>query len=41
MALLDHFRPPLSTLRHWEALHTRWASAIADQLNREVLPSDY
>jgi hypothetical protein len=41
MALLDHFRPPLSTLRHWEAFHTRWASAIADQLNREVLPSEY
>ncbi len=38
MPLLDHFRPPLSLLRPWESFHTTWATSIADQLNRDVLP---
>jgi hypothetical protein len=41
MPLLDHFHPPLSQRRHWEALHTRWASAIADQLNTGALPEPF
>jgi hypothetical protein len=38
MPLLDHFHPPLSERRHWEAFHSRWASAIADSLNEQGLP---
>jgi hypothetical protein len=38
MPLLDHFHPPRSERRHWEAFHARWASAIADDLNDNVLP---
>jgi hypothetical protein len=41
MLLLDHFHPPLSAARHWEAFHARWASSIADGLNRDLLPSGY
>jgi len=41
MPLLDHFHPPLSERRHWEAVHTRWASALADHLNEEWLPDRY
>lgn len=41
MPLLDHFRPPLSVTRHWESLHSRWASAIADALNGDGLPAGY
>jgi hypothetical protein len=41
MPLRDHFHPPLSELRHWESFHSRWASAIADYLDGEVLPEGY
>jgi hypothetical protein len=41
MPLLDHFHPPLSEIRHWESLHSRWASAIADALNADLLPPNY
>jgi hypothetical protein len=41
MPLLDHFRPPLSTQRHWESFHTTWAAAIADALNADWLPEGY
>ena len=41
MQLLDHFHPPLSTVRHWESFHARWAAAIADVLNDAILPSEY
>src|SRR5713101_3316159 len=41
MQLLDHFHPPLSTVRHWESFHARWAAAIADVLNDELLPTEY
>lgn len=40
MPLLDHFRPPLSTERHWESFHTTWAGSIADLLNQQ-LPVGY
>ncbi|MBI3410726.1 MAG: DUF4058 family protein [Planctomycetes bacterium] len=40
MPLLDHFHPPLSERRHWEAFHSRWASAIADDLNGKGLPEN-
>lgn len=40
MPLLDHFHPPLSERRHWEAFHARWASAIADVLNEQGLPDN-
>jgi hypothetical protein len=38
MPLLDHFHPPLHPGRHWEGFHSFWASAITQQLNRELLP---
>lgn len=41
MQLLDHFHPPLSAVRHWEAFHARWAAAIADALNDALLPVEY
>jgi hypothetical protein len=41
MPLLDHFRPPLKAVRHWESFHARWASSIADSLNKDLLPPDY
>lgn len=41
MPLLDHFRPPLHTLRHWEGFHHAWATLIAKHLNDDVLPRDY
>jgi hypothetical protein len=41
MPLLDHFHPPLSGHRHWEAFHGWWASAIAGQLNEDLLPPEY
>ncbi len=41
MQLLDHFHPPLSTVRHWESFHARWAAAIADALNDNLLPAAY
>jgi hypothetical protein len=40
MPLLDHFHPPLSERRHWQAFHARWASALADQLNDKGLPDN-
>src|SRR5262249_44819507 len=40
MPLLDHFRPPVSASRHWEAFHGRWAHAMADALNGD-LPQGY
>jgi hypothetical protein len=41
MPLLDHFHAPLHPQRHWEAFHSRWANAIADALNEDLLPPDY
>jgi Protein of unknown function (DUF4058) len=41
MPLLDHFRPPLSLLRPWESFHTTWATALADLLNRDLLPPGF
>lgn len=41
MPLLDHFHAPLHPQRHWEAFHSRWASAIADALNADLLPPEY
>lgn len=41
MPLLDHFHPPLSPIRHWEAFHARWAASIADALNRDLPPKFY
>jgi hypothetical protein len=38
MPLRDHFRPPLSRERHWEAFHAAWAGSIADALNRTLPP---
>jgi len=40
MALQDHFRPPLSTRRHWHAFHNAWATYIASDLNHR-LPEGY
>jgi hypothetical protein len=41
MALLDHFRPPLSGARHWESFDAAWAGSIADALNEDLLPAGY
>ena len=41
MPLLDHFRPPLGELRHWESFHAAWAGEIMAALNRKVLPKGY
>jgi hypothetical protein len=38
MPLRDHFHPPLSTSRHWEAFHAAWANEIMRTFNRGVLP---
>ena len=40
MMLQDHFRPPLSTRRHWHAFHNAWATYIASDLNAK-LPEGY
>ena len=36
MPLLDHFHRPLSETHQWVAFHSRWATAIADDLNRRL-----
>lgn len=41
MPLLDHFHPPLHGPRRWEGFHHAWATMIAQQLNQDVLPSNY
>jgi hypothetical protein len=41
MPLLDHFHAPLHPQRHWDSFHSRWANAIADALNEDLLPEDY
>src|SRR5262249_48466638 len=38
MPLLDHFHGALRRRRHWESFHSSWATFIAQQLNRGVLP---
>jgi hypothetical protein len=40
MVLLDHFRPPLSTRRHWHSFHNAWSTYLSETLN-EVLPEGY
>ena len=40
MALLDHFRPPLSERRHWHAFHNSWATYLSSHLNSR-LPEGY
>jgi len=40
MALLDHFHPPLSTRRHWQAFYNAWATYIASEPNK-TLPEGY
>jgi hypothetical protein len=41
MPLRDHFHPPLSQARHWEAFHAGWTVEISRTLNRRILPSGY
>jgi hypothetical protein len=41
MPLLDHFRPPLSELRHWDGFHSKWANTLVDDLNERLLPPGY
>ncbi|MEH1816378.1 MAG: DUF4058 family protein [Nostoc sp.] len=40
MALLDHFRPPLSIRRHWHSFHNAWSTYLSDSLNQS-LPEGY
>ena len=41
MPILDHFHPPLSGQRMWNAFHHAWATTMARHLNRHVLPDVY
>jgi Protein of unknown function (DUF4058) len=41
MPLMDHFRPPLAELRHWESFHAVWSTEIMAMLNCGVLPEGY
>jgi len=41
MPLQDHFHPPLSKALPWTVFHSRWATEIADELNRSILPPRY
>ena len=36
MPLFDHFHRPLSETHQWLSFHSRWATAIADDLNRRL-----
>jgi hypothetical protein len=38
MPLLDHFRGPLASRRHWTSFHAAWATYIAEDLNDRLLP---
>ncbi len=40
MPLQDHFHPPLSGRRHWQAFHNAWATKLAEDLNLK-LPERY
>lgn len=40
MPLQDHFHPPLSLRRHWQAFHNAWATYISSDLNQR-LPEGY
>jgi hypothetical protein len=40
MPLQDHFHPPLSSRRHWQAFHNSWATYLSSQLNQK-LPQGY
>ncbi|NCJ07589.1 DUF4058 family protein [Synechococcales cyanobacterium C] len=40
MSLQDHFRPPLSTQRHWHSFHNAWSTYLAENLN-QILPEGY
>jgi hypothetical protein len=41
MPLLDHFRPPLASRRHWESFQSGWAYEMARWLNRTLIPAGY
>ncbi len=41
MPLLDHFHPPVKDLLPWEALHSAWATRLADTLNERWLPDGF
>ena len=41
MPLLDHFHAPLSEERHWDGFHSKWANALVDDLNQNLLPEGY
>jgi hypothetical protein len=41
MPLRDHFHPPLRDERHWEGFHSKWANALVDELNENLLPPGY
>jgi len=41
MPLLAHFHPPIKDTHHWESIHSRWASEIADVLNAQWLSSEF
>lgn len=38
MPLLDHFRPPILKMRHWESFHGYWITHLAGRLNMGSLP---
>jgi hypothetical protein len=40
MPLRDHFRPPLTTVTRWQALHALWPAMLLQRLN-PLLPEGY
>src|SRR6187549_2413305 len=41
MPLYDHFRPPVEFDLPWDAMHSSWATRIADALNERWLPKQF
>jgi hypothetical protein len=39
--LLDHFHGRLKKAHHWESFHHAWATTLALELNKHVLPRQY
>ena len=41
MPLIDHFHPPWSDVRPWDAFHATWATELAGLLNEGLLPPSF
>lgn len=38
MPLRDHFRPPLTSIASWDALHGQWPAVMVQQLKKQLPP---